>query len=109
MTDRKSTQHLLEDIVQVAARCDRRDIRLKPLLLLDRIHAMEVRIVEVGSFHSPHLVIHLLPLGRGIDTNLQVRQRYHPFTRLYRSIGRHDHISWSSGSSTRTPPTGSSF
>src|SRR5258707_418197 len=93
----EAAKHLLEDVVQVAARGDRLHIGLKPFLLLHGIHAMEVGIVEVGAFHSPYFVVHLIPLSRRVDAHLKIGERYRTIARLDRRIRRNDHICWTRG------------
>src|ERR1700678_292875 len=86
MADRETAEHLLEDVVEVAARRDRLHVRLKPLLFFNGIHAVEVGIIEVSALDSPHLVVHLIPLRCWIDAYLEIGKRHRPFAWLHRRI-----------------------
>src|ERR1700754_5145937 len=92
MADRESAEHLLKDVVQIAARCDRLHIGFETFLLLDRIDAVEVGIVEVGPLDSPYLVIHLFPFVRRINADFKISERHRALPRFYGRVCRNDDV-----------------
>ena len=92
MADGELAQKFVDDVIQVGARGERIQILFVLLFAVGRIHAVQVGIVEVAALDAPHLVIHLLPFGDGIDVHFHIGHVQRAFAGLHRGVGGNDRV-----------------
>src|SRR4051812_16163878 len=90
MSDRDVAEHLLEQMNEVRARCQSRQIGLEPSFRRGPIETVELRVVEEIALDAPGIVIHLPPFLARIDIRLELAEVQRATSRLWRLHRRHD-------------------